>query len=262
MIFKRIEPSPSITHWVECFWIIENDDPKQVIQKIIPDGFPEIIFHFGQPYEISLNGRWERQSENLVAGQIRKYFWLRNTGQASMLGIKLKPSALSHIIHGSMRNLTDKVEDLGTLTELCELLEQVRGQSLWNRRIEEVESFFQRFSQKTGVVEKALEMIFNTSGMNSVNDLVESLGISERQLERLFNECVGMGPKFYSRVIRFSTIFQLKERGDHGWLDLTHEAGFADQSHFIRNFKAFTGEDPTRYGFDEKNMANFFLKKK
>jgi AraC-like DNA-binding protein len=54
----------------------------------------------------------------------------------------------------------------------------------------------------------------------------------------------------------------MKEKGDPSWMDLTYEAGFADQSHFIRNFKSFTGEDPTGYSFGEKNMANFFMQKK
>jgi len=45
------------------------------------------------------------------------------------------------------------------------------------------------------------------------------------------------------------------------WLNLVVQAGYYDQSHFIRNFKAFTGEDPTRYGFEEKSLANFFLKR-
>jgi AraC-like DNA-binding protein len=107
-----------------------------------------------------------------------------------------------------------------------------------------------------------LEKVSESRGMNSVSDLANELKISERQLERIFKQYVGLSPKFYSRIIRFSTIFQLKEQGDPNWIDLTYESGFADQSHFIRNFKAFTGEDPSSYSFGDQNMANFFMKKK
>ncbi len=97
--------------------------------------------------------------------------------------------------------------------------------------------------------------------MVAVAVMAQSIGLSERQLERLFKKYIGLSPKFYTRIIRFSTIFELIQQEDPGWAGLAYESGFYDQSHFIRNFKAFTGEDPSRYGFDEKNMANFFLKK-
>ena len=264
MIFRRVEPTILAAPWTECFWIIENDDPKQVTQKIIPDGFPEIIFHFGDPYEINLNGKWERQALNLLAGQIKKFFWLRNTGKASMLGIKLKPHSLALGFNMSMHDLTGKVENLSRVKNnaLKELTELVNRESTFDGRIDLISAYFENLKHEKHPINQALEIIFKSRGMNSVSDLVNELKISERQLERIFKRYVGLTPKFYSRVTRFSTIFQLKEQGDPSWIDLTHETGFADQSHFIRNFKSFTGEDPSRYGFDEQNMANFFMKKK
>jgi AraC-like DNA-binding protein len=51
------------------------------------------------------------------------------------------------------------------------------------------------------------------------------------------------------------------QRKDNAWVDVALNSGYFDQSHFIRNFKAFTGESPAQYGFDKKNLANFFLRK-
>jgi transcriptional regulator GlxA family with amidase domain len=85
--------------------------------------------------------------------------------------------------------------------------------------------------------------------------------ITERQLERLFKKYIGLSPKFYSRIIRFNHIFQLVKEKRISWLEITHLSGYFDQSHFIRDFKAFTGEEPSQYFFDAPDMANFFLKK-
>ena len=57
------------------------------------------------------------------------------------------------------------------------------------------------------------------------------------------------------RQVAFDQIKQGKEP----WLDITYDSGYYDQAHFIKNFKEFTGESPSAYGFEEKNMANFFL---
>jgi hypothetical protein len=79
------------------------------LQKIIPDGFPEIIFHFADPYRIKLDERWESQEESLIAGQITKHFFLENSGASDILGIKLKPTALTQIFGINMSSLKDKV---------------------------------------------------------------------------------------------------------------------------------------------------------
>ena len=46
MLFHRFAPAKSLESFVECYWVIESEEKKPVIQKIIPDGFPEIIFHY------------------------------------------------------------------------------------------------------------------------------------------------------------------------------------------------------------------------
>src|SRR5688572_33304007 len=93
MQFNRIDPPNGLRHLVECYWIAKSNSSTPTQQKIIPDGFPEIIFHFGDPYRIELESDWEIQSNSLVAGQITKHFFLENTGRSDILGIKLKPAA-------------------------------------------------------------------------------------------------------------------------------------------------------------------------
>lgn len=262
MIFKRINPTPQSEAWVECYWIIENDDPVQLVQKIIPDGFPEIVFHFGDPYQISLGDRWEVQAKSLLAGQIRKFFFLKNTGKASMLGIKLKPATLQSLFRMDMELITDKVIELSDL--LMDLRNAILNEDNFEDRVSASNQYFEKFNgnEINKLIDIALIRIFEGKGMVTVNEMANEVGLSERQFERQFKKHVGLSPKFYSRIIRFSSIFQLHEQGDPSWLDLAYEAGYADQSHFIRNFKTFTGDDPTSYGFDEKNMANFFMKKR
>jgi AraC-like DNA-binding protein len=267
-VFKRMAPAPGLEQFIECYWIVENDDSTPHRQKIIPDGFPEIIFHYKDPYRICLSNTWQQQSMRLLAGQIRQHFFLENTGISGILGIKLKPAALTHLFNLEMHDYTDKVVDLeaGIGNHL-----QPLEQALFHTRDHEemVSLCDQHFEQavkqaayQPSPIDQAVALIFSKQGMVNVADMTAATDIGERQLERLFKKYIGLSPKFYARVIRFSTIFQLIQQEDPGWAGLAYEAGYYDQSHFIRNFKAFTGEDPSQYSFEEKNMANFFLKKK
>jgi len=266
MIFKRISPPEELKNIVECYWIAENSDPSPVQEKIIPDGFPEIIFHYGDPYLIRLKTSWEEQSKTLFAGQISKYFYLKNTGISGVIGIKLKPTALTHLYRISMDAFTDKVVEL---TEIPEMNAALMEKKLFphtdhNEMVSELNQYFQALAQRYDYspADKAIEMIFEAKGMLSVSALTSVLYITERQLERIFKNYIGLSPKFYCRIIRFNYIFQCMQNESTTWADIVHQAGFYDQSHFIRNFKAFTGEEPSSYLFKKNNLANFFLNKK
>lgn len=105
------------------------------------------------------------------------------------------------------------------------------------------------------------ELIFESNGMAGIKDLCEAGNKSERQLQRLFKKYIGLSPKYYARIIRFNYIFRLIKEKERSWAEIVFESGYYDQSHFIRNFKAFTGEDTSAYYFEAPNMANFFLNK-
>ncbi len=47
MSFKRIITPENLSSIIKCYWIIENDNQAVQRQKIIPDGYPEIIIHYG-----------------------------------------------------------------------------------------------------------------------------------------------------------------------------------------------------------------------
>jgi AraC-like DNA-binding protein len=71
---------------------------------------------------------------------------------------------------------------------------------------------------------------------------------SERQLERLFLEQVGVTPKLYARIRRFRSVMQHVEDPLHGdrlsWADIAALFGYTDQSHLVRDFKTFAQELP------------------
>ncbi len=265
MEFKRIMPCADLEDVVDCFWMITDEQAEPIEQKIIPDGFPEIIFHFGDPYQIRITKDWELQTDNLLAGQITRHFFLRNTGRSETLGIKMKPAAITRLFDISMHDVTDRVVPLKSkiqegLPDVA-LLRSLRDDAERVRIIEQALKKFLHGPAPNTWIEKAVDAIFETRGLTPVARLCSIAGTGERQLERAFRKYIGLSPKFYARIIRFSHIFQLIHKKKLNGSELGLEAGFYDQSHFIKNFKAFTGEDPSRYFFDQQTLANFFLKK-
>lgn len=267
MYFQRIPPASALSGIVECYWIVEDESTACVQQKIIPDGFPEIIFHLGDAYRVNLSEHWETQSKNLLAGQIRKFFFLENTGSSSMVGIKFRPTALTHLYGISMHELTDDVvdvhEELGhALQEVERLLHQATSPE---ERTTLLNAYFATLLSgkwiDVNAADIAVALILEKHGMVTVSEMCEVADVGERQLQNLFKKYVGLSPKYFAQIIRFSYIFELVQQNNQSWSDLAYQAAYYDQSHFIRNFKNFTGENPSTYSFLEENMANFFLKK-
>ncbi|WP_316817533.1 helix-turn-helix domain-containing protein [Pedobacter nyackensis] len=265
MKFIRIAPHSSLTELIECYWMMQSDDPIPRIEKIIPDGFTELIFNYGSVYKAKINGEWELQNPNLLAGQISNYFYLENTGQTGSFAIKLKPAALTQLFNLNMDQYLDKIVNLDALpvpqlTVLKEKTLPFKGEQHLKMVLDDYFMELNKSATKNPLA-TTLDLIFNSNGMASVTALTAVAGVGERQLERLFKKYIGLSPKYYSRIIRFNYIFQLIKSKKSNWTEIIYQSGYYDQSHFIRNFKAFTGEDPSSYFFEEKNMANFFLNK-
>lgn len=265
MKFIRIAPHSSLTELIECYWMMQSDDPVPGIEKIIPDGFTELIFNYGSVYKAKIKGEWELQSPNLLAGQISNFFYLENTGPTGSFAIKLKPAALTQLFNLSMDQYLDKIVNLDALPvpQLTALKEKTLPFEDQQQLKMVLDDYFITLSKSAtkNPLATTLELIFDSNGMAPVTALTAVAGVGERQLERLFKKYIGLSPKYYSRIIRFNHIFQLIKSKKSNWAEIVYQSGYYDQSHFIRNFKAFTGEDPSSYFFEEKNMANFFLNK-
>lgn len=267
MLYDRIEPDLSLSHLIDCYWVIESNDRTPHQQKIIPDGFPEIIFHYRDPYRINISGEWELQNRKLLAGQIRNHFLLENTGSSGMIGIKLKPAGVTQLFGISMQEFTDKVVHLDSVleAEFHFVSEFLLSPTPYFEKVDRLNRFFnekkKQMKKNELLIDNALELIFKENGVVSVSELISALNVGERKLERLFNKYVGLSPKFYSRIIRFNYIFQLIQKKKLSWSEVAQLSGYYDQSHFISNFQEFTGEDPSSYFFEDENIANFFLKR-
>jgi transcriptional regulator GlxA family with amidase domain len=81
----------------------------------------------------------------------------------------------------------------------------------------------------------------------TIDRLADQLGWSARRLHRRFFAACGYGPKMLQRILRLQRAIRLARAGTHpamGLAGLAREAGFADQAHMTRDFRALTGLTP------------------
>ena len=86
------------------------------------------------------------------------------------------------------------------------------------------------------------------NGTIPVQELADGAGLSLRHFQRRFRQLTGLNPKHYARICRVGYAIHRKElEPEVSWTELALDAGYADQSHFIRDFKALTGTVPSEF---------------
>ncbi|GAO44432.1 helix-turn-helix domain-containing protein [Flavihumibacter petaseus] len=94
-------------------------------------------------------------------------------------------------------------------------------------------------------VDLVLTRMMRCNNAVNIDQLAKEACVSIRQLERQFKERTGLPPKLYSRLVRFSKAWQMRESDFRtSWLSIAHTCGYTDQTHMIREFREFAGDTP------------------
>ncbi|MGW1988974.1 helix-turn-helix domain-containing protein [Embleya sp. NPDC001921] len=96
-------------------------------------------------------------------------------------------------------------------------------------------------------VARCWDLLAASAGRIEVAALARETGWSRRHLGARFRETLGLPPKTVARLLRFRYAVELLDDPLRSWADIAAEAGYYDQAHFNRDFKAFAGCTPGDY---------------
>jgi len=90
-----------------------------------------------------------------------------------------------------------------------------------------------------------------------VSVLARDVGLSERSFERRFVAQVGLTPVRFRRLARLRAVLRLHAGGMRDWASLAAATGFSDQSHLVRDCRAFTGLTPSEWAASQEGGVGF-----
>lgn len=109
-------------------------------------------------------------------------------------------------------------------------------------------------------VEAAARMIESSDGQVSIADVARELDVSQRHLSRRFKKVVGVGPKYFAKVIQLNTALAALLANDYSYLaTLSQKCGYYDQAHFVHVMHEFFGSDPTAFLNGRDDVLTTFL---
>jgi len=234
-------PADDLAFWIAHYWMIRWDlrGCEPYVAESLPHPNVHVIFE---------------TAGSVVAGVQTRMFSRVLEGQSQVFGIKFKPGGFRPFLKFATSKLADRVvaaeSILGKDVNALESILLSSGEE--NEKVEAANAFFRaRMPKPDAVIEGVgtiVERILEERDIKTVDDLVDRTGIGKRSLQRMFNEYVGVSPKWVIRRYRLHELVERFNSNDEPrWADLALELGYFDQAHLINDFRSITGYSPTEY---------------
>lgn len=230
----------------------ERSPVRMRLREVPHSGFV-FILNLGPPFAVT-GARAEPAAAHgsFIAGLHDEHVIVESSGQSECIEFILTPPAARRVLARPLTELTNRTVALADLFgPAAPVLEgRVREAPTWARRFEILERFLtdrlSRGPEPPREIAWAWSTLEQSCGAFAVGAIARELGWSRKRLVGGFAEHIGFPPKRFARVVRFQHAMRLIGRnGGAGWADLAARAGFADQAHLIREFRALAGLTPT-----------------
>ncbi len=239
---SRQLPPPGLAPFVDFYWIVRWDLRGQPPhdQRILPHPNVNLAFE---------------AAGAAVFGVDRSIFTRRLSEQGKVLGVRFRAGGFRPFWGKSVAELNDRVvaarEIFGpAVDETCALVMSAETDD--DAMAAAAEGLLRGLRPAPDPLAERIagmvEQITADPELRRVADLSAVFGMSERRLQRLFAEYVGVSPKW---VMRRARLLEAARRAEEGtgidWAALAAGLGYADQAHLTRDFTATLGVPPTRY---------------
>lgn len=173
-----------------------------------------------------------------------------------MLGVRFFTHATSFLLDDEIGIFNDQVSDLADVVgrDVRDLHGRLQEAASLTERIALLDAFFTgRLMRTSGRHERLnrvahiLTSITKDSSENNISRIAGTFGITSRYLHKLVYQHTGLSPKSFDKIHRFKTSLKLIGENKMPLTSIAYDAGYFDQSHFIRDFKSFTGLTPSAY---------------
>jgi AraC-like DNA-binding protein len=253
MRYREVQPRAELTTLVRYFWVIEHSESEgsEVPFRLFAESCPGLVFFCRSGY-------------SAVSGVTTTSHSFSISGSFKMIGAYLYPYALPLLFRTSAKEFTERQILLSDIAPRAAntLSEQILNASDTLQQLKFISDFILAcvpfYLSKN--VHAGVHHLMSRQGGCTIDQVASVSNLSSRQLERNFYNEIGVSPKLFSRLIRFQHSLRIPTASDTSLTQLGLQAGYSDQSHFIRDFSAFAGITPKQYfNLDAASRADNFI---
>lgn len=248
---QEFEPPEELRDTIKCFWYDKkNYGAQQSSLKVLPDGYAEIIFHFGSPCSTIYNGTLQALPSPFMMGLLNQPVNFYSINFLEIIGIRCFPWTVFDLLN--LPSGKDGVRILEhPIAQLHAELNNLIHIGNINDTIALVKQYFLNARSHIAVdsmLYKAGVAMLKANGSIPVSQVASAAHATVRTLERNFKQSSGHTVKNVSALMRFEQVRnQLWLYPDTNIAGLAHELGYTDQPHLSREFKRYSGTTPAAF---------------
>ena len=251
-------PRPPLSQFVNILWAYEGYTQPHAKERILPSGEMEIVINLAEDqarvYDREDTERCWTFRGALLSGAHSEYQVIDTAEQKSVIGVHFRPGgafpfltmpagelcettvSLDDLWGSAAVDLRDRLLEAKTHEARFQILEQALLDRLW------------RGVSQHRAVGFALRRFMNAPQMTSIASITEQIGLSPKRFIQVFRDETGFTPKVFCRIRRFQqALDRMEGRRSVDWAVAALDCGYFDQAHFIHDFRAFSGINPTTY---------------
>lgn len=241
VISRSYVPRPPLSEFVDLFWFEVGYDAPHPKERLLPTGTVTIVFDLGA-------------YKTVFCGTHSEFFVIETPRRSPLFGIHFKPGGAFPFLKLPANQLHNTVLPLEALWDAAasNLLDRLLAAETVEARFQLLEqALLARLSRppvRHPAVAFGLKVFQKVSQPRPVSEVIEQTGLSQRRFIQRFSEEVGLTPKLFCRIQRFQEVLHLIVKAQVvDWTEVALSCGYFDQAHFIHDFQAFSGLNPTTY---------------
>ena len=256
MSFISHTPSPPLSFYINSFYS-PNESLPLPREKILPLPGLDLKINFGGSFQVFDTNQGEpftTLKESWILGLWTKSHIVDWPEDLQYVAVNFKPSGAYLFLGLPLSELQNRVVSLDAIwgSLAAELRERLYAAPTIQARFALLEQFLLARLRESPpglkVVQCAVAEIARQHGIVSIRELSERIGMSQKHLIVQFKQMVGGTPKELGRLYRFGDILaSISPTQPVDWTLIAHQFYFHDQSHFIRDFREFSGHTPSDY---------------
>ncbi len=252
MFLRTIKPSPHLARFIRCYWVIEANSYNHS-ERILPGVDPQVLFHYRKPFvDVHDDGQSSPQPQCTISGQVLTPRSAVAESVCGAVGVVFFPHTANMLIPLSMCDIANQSYDARDVHKpFAEVESKLFDCRSPFERVRVVDEFFlsrlkYARTDSLSLLGWVVDWINREKGQVPLDTILKEIRYSERKLERLFSQSVGISPKKYCELRKLHHAIALLNT-PRSLTEIAYEAGYYDQANFCKVFKRDTGLSPGQF---------------
>lgn len=261
-------PRDVLRPFVRRLMVADTDLPEEKVVRVAPTGYNYMDWHARGRSRVLMDGEPTDYGEFHFTGQLRgQRVEVVHSGHLTHIIAEFTATGLMRLIHVPGSAIFGAPTPVAKVSPDCArvlspLPSLVAGSV--QERVDAFQDVLCGLVDDAGPpiehVEQAVSMIESASGLVRIAELCRTLGVSQRHLARTFTDVVGIGPKYFAKVVQLNTTLgALLSRDREQISSVAHDFGYSDHAHFVHVMGELLRIGPTMFLESHDDVLATFL---